>query len=73
METYEFVAGLEMHIQLNTLTKAFCADQNKFGNEPNTMVSSISLAHPGTLPVINERQIDPIVIISALCISFNGI
>ena len=58
MEKYEFVAGLEMHVQLNTLTKAFCADKNQFGHEPNTMISSISLAHPGTLPVINENQIE---------------
>ena len=35
MEGYEFVAGLEMHVQLNTSTKAFCTDNNAFGGDPN--------------------------------------
>ncbi len=54
---YEFVAGLEMHVQLNTSTKAFCSDNNAFGGDPNTLVSPVSLAHPGTLPVVNLSQI----------------
>ncbi len=55
---WETVIGLEIHIQLNTLTKAFCADSAKFSNEPNTQTSIISLAHPGTLPKLNDRQIE---------------
>ena len=54
---YELVVGLEMHIQLNTCSKAFCEDTNAFGGEPNTYISPISLAHPGTLPVANQGQI----------------
>lgn len=54
---YETVIGLEVHIQLNTKSKIFCGDSTYFGANPNTLVSAISLAHPGTLPKINEAVI----------------
>ena len=56
-DQYELVIGLETHIQLATQSKAFCADQNRFGEAPNTQLSPISLGHPGTLPVLNEQQL----------------
>ena len=56
-DKYELVVGLEVHLQLNTLSKAFCSDQNIFGDEINTHTSPISLAYPGTLPTANETQI----------------
>ncbi len=56
-EKYETVIGLEIHARLDTNTKLFCGDNNLFGAEPNTLVSEISLAHPGTLPVINKEAI----------------
>jgi aspartyl-tRNA(Asn)/glutamyl-tRNA(Gln) amidotransferase subunit B len=55
--TYETVIGLEAHVQLATESKAFCADRNQFGNEPNRNISMISLGYPGTLPMLNERQV----------------
>lgn len=55
---WETIIGLEIHIQLNTRTKAFCADEAKFSNDPNTQVSIVSLAHPGTLPKLNSQQIE---------------
>lgn len=55
---WETVIGLEIHIQMNTRTKAFCADDATFSNDPNTQTSIISLAHPGTLPKLNTKQID---------------
>ncbi|MFK7947526.1 MAG: Asp-tRNA(Asn)/Glu-tRNA(Gln) amidotransferase subunit GatB [Saprospiraceae bacterium] len=55
---YEAVIGLEVHVQLNTKTKAFCADSAMFGGNPNAHTSPISLAHPGTLPRINKRQVE---------------
>ena len=58
IEKYEFVAGLEVHIQLNTASKAFNSDLNKFGAGPNTNVSAITLAHPGTLPKTNREHIE---------------
>lgn len=54
-EKYEAVIGLEVHAQLKTKSKLFCADANAFGAEPNSQVSPVSLAHPGTLPVMNEK------------------
>jgi aspartyl-tRNA(Asn)/glutamyl-tRNA(Gln) amidotransferase subunit B len=58
MNEYEVVIGLEAHLQLSTHTKAFCADDISFGQAPNTQVSVISLGHPGTLPKLNERQVE---------------
>ncbi len=57
-DKYETVIGLEIHVQLSTQSKAFCADSVKFGGEPNTQTSVISLAHPGTLPRLNRKQIE---------------
>jgi aspartyl-tRNA(Asn)/glutamyl-tRNA(Gln) amidotransferase subunit B len=54
---YEVVIGLEVHAQLLTQTKLFCGDTILFGKEPNTQVSVISLAHPGTLPKLNKEAI----------------
>lgn len=56
-EKYEAVIGLEIHARLATNTKLFCADNNSFGAAPNSLVSEISLAHPGTLPVLNKEAI----------------
>ncbi len=58
MNKYETVIGLEVHIQLNTQTKAFAADKNLFINEPNVHISPITLALPGVLPKANKAQID---------------
>ncbi len=55
---YEIVIGLEIHVQLNTLSKAFCADDASYGGEPNTHISVVSLGHPGTLPLPNKKQIE---------------
>ena len=54
---YETIIGLEVHVQLATASKAFCADAVQFGSDPNTHTSVISLAHPGTLPRANKQQI----------------
>ena len=58
LDKYETVIGLEVHIQLSTKSKAFCADDTRFGGEPNTHISAISLGHPGTLPRLNKQQVD---------------
>lgn len=54
-DKYEPVIGLEVHAQLLTQTKLFCSDSAAFGASPNTHISAISLAHPGTLPVMNQQ------------------
>jgi len=55
---YETVIGLEIHVQLATRSKAFCADDASFGGPPNTHTSAISLAHPGTLPRLNKKAVE---------------
>ncbi len=57
-DKYEIVVGLEVHIQLATASKAFCRDGNQFNSAPNTMVSPVSLALPGSLPFVNENLIN---------------
>jgi len=57
-DKYEAIIGLEVHTQLLTKSKLFCGDSTRFGNPPNTNVSAISLAHPGTLPMMNERAVE---------------
>ena len=55
---YQAVIGLEVHAQLLTKSKLFCGDSTAFGAEPNTQVSPVSLAHPGTLPVMNKQVLE---------------
>jgi aspartyl-tRNA(Asn)/glutamyl-tRNA(Gln) amidotransferase subunit B len=54
---YEAVIGLEIHVQLSTKTKMFCGCGLSFGDEPNVHTCPVCLAHPGSLPVINERAV----------------
>ena len=55
---YEPVIGLEVHAQLKTASKAFCACPTTFGARPNVNVCPICLGHPGTLPVLNRNLVD---------------
>lgn len=55
---YELVIGLEVHVQLLTQSKLFCGDSAAFVNDPNTHISPITLAHPGTLPMMNRKAIE---------------
>ena len=64
---YEAVIGLEVHCQLLTESKIFAADTNAFGAEPNTNISVITLAHPGTLPKLNRIAVDYAMRIGLAC------
>lgn len=70
MPQYAVNIGLEVHIQLNTTSKAFCSDSTTFGQPANSNISAISLAYPGTLPRINEKQVEKAVML-ALAIHSN--
>jgi len=54
----EVVIGLEIHVQLQTRTKMFCACPAGFGAPPNTQVCPVCLGLPGSLPVLNARAVE---------------
>lgn len=54
---YETVIGLEVHVELKTKTKIFCACSTEFGGSPNSHTCPICLGMPGTLPVLNEKVV----------------
>jgi aspartyl-tRNA(Asn)/glutamyl-tRNA(Gln) amidotransferase subunit B len=55
---WELVIGLEVHCELHTATKIFCACPNRFGDEANTNVCPTCLGLPGSLPVLNRQVVD---------------
>ena len=55
---YTLTVGIEVHAELKTETKMFCACKNDpHASEPNTHVCPVCMAHPGTLPVINKEAV----------------
>jgi len=55
---FDPVLGLEVHVELNTVTKMFCGCPTAFGAEPNSQVCPVCLGLPGALPVLNERALE---------------
>ena len=56
---YEAVIGLETHVQLKTQSKMFGTSSAKYQTaEPNTLVDEVSMALPGTLPVVNQTAVE---------------
>ncbi len=55
---YETVIGLEVHAELNTATKIFCACPNVFGAEPNTLCCPVCAGLPGALPRLNRSAVE---------------
>ena len=59
MKQYELIIGLEVHCQLATRTKLFCACKTDgFGQAPNSRICPLCTAQPGVLPVLNRRAVE---------------
>ncbi|QAY73826.1 Asp-tRNA(Asn)/Glu-tRNA(Gln) amidotransferase subunit GatB [Agromyces protaetiae] len=62
LELFEPVIGLEVHVELNTVTKMFSAAPNPANSAyhdaaPNTLVTPVCLGLPGSLPVVNGEAV----------------
>ncbi len=55
---WEAVVGIEVHVELQTESKMFCACAVDADAPPNTLVCPVCLALPGSLPVTNRRAIE---------------
>lgn len=58
MKQYESVIGLEVHVELSTVSKIFCDCSTRFGEKPNTNCCPICIGMPGTLPMLNKKVVE---------------
>lgn len=58
MKQYETVIGLEVHVELSTASKIFCACSTAFGEKPNTNCCPVCTGMPGTLPKLNRKVVE---------------
>lgn len=54
---FDAVIGLEIHVQMKTKTKMFSSSPVSFGLDPNTEVSEVDMAFPGTMPSVNKQAV----------------
>jgi aspartyl-tRNA(Asn)/glutamyl-tRNA(Gln) amidotransferase subunit B len=57
---YNVTIGMEVHAELKTASKMFCACKNGLGleQEPNVHICPVCTGQPGTLPVPNRQAIE---------------
>jgi aspartyl-tRNA(Asn)/glutamyl-tRNA(Gln) amidotransferase subunit B len=67
MGKYEAVIGLEVHAQLQTVSKLFSGDATNFNALPNQHVGPITLGHPGTLPTMNKKAVELAIKMGLVC------
>ena len=56
-KTFTPVIGIEIHIQLKTKSKMFCACPADYANEPNSRICPVCMGLPGSLPVLNRAAV----------------
>lgn len=54
---FEAVIGLEIHVEMKTKTKMFSSSPIGFKDEPNTNITYLDLAYPGSLPILNKQGV----------------
>ena len=61
---YKVTVGLEIHAELKTATKMFCACRNDADETtPNKNICPVCMAHPGSLPVINKEAVRKVLMV----------
>ena len=60
---YQMDIGIEVHVQLNTKSKIFCASENGQSEAPNSAIDVICAGYPGTLPMVNKQVINDAILI----------
>jgi aspartyl-tRNA(Asn)/glutamyl-tRNA(Gln) amidotransferase subunit B len=55
---WETVIGLEVHAQLQTVSKIFSGAATAYGALPNVQASAVDLGYPGVLPVLNGAAVE---------------
>lgn len=66
-DEFDIVIGLEVHVQVRTATKMFCACPNRYGAAPNTLVCPVCLGYPGVLPTPNHEAIRKTLLAGMMC------
>jgi aspartyl-tRNA(Asn)/glutamyl-tRNA(Gln) amidotransferase subunit B len=58
LAAFDPAMGLEVHVELNTVTKMFCGCRTEFGADPNTQTCPTCLGLPGSMPVVNAKAVE---------------
>lgn len=58
LKDHEAIIGIETHVQLSTITKAFCGCAYNYGSEPNTNICPVCMGLCGALPVLNSKVVE---------------
>ena len=61
MNNYETVIGLEVHVQIKTQSKLFCACPVQFAAPPNSQICPVCAGYPGSLPAPNRKAVEYLV------------
>jgi aspartyl-tRNA(Asn)/glutamyl-tRNA(Gln) amidotransferase subunit B len=55
---YDTIICFEIHVELKTKTKLFCACATEYGAPPNAQVCPVCTGQPGSLPVLNRKAVE---------------